>query len=645
MASSPTGVPTSWLNIRRFSTLLLVGIALYATTFPIYFAVHAGRSASELGRRTEHVNDLYGTLATRSRALSVAVRLTRRPIPADAAGRSRFASTLRSQVNAQGTRLSPGNFAEVPPSMRVALARVDDHVTRLQIMLLEYAALLELGRLPEAEARQADIDGVNLALQDDLALAQRLGLQDLVKNSSALRETGRLGVQGVLWWLAIGITVVGITLWVLWRRVNRPLRHLEAGLDRVARGDLDVRLPVLVDDELGRLLTHFNQMTEVLHRRAQDQGRFVAAGELIAGIAHEVNNPLMAISALVSNRLAEGEPVPAEVREELTQVLRQARRAGRLLSGLLRFVRPDSGRATTVDLNLITRESLDLISYRFQVEEVELDEGEPLVLPMVQGNPGKIEQVLVNLLSNAADALKEVAPPRLIRVRCNLEDEVVRVTIEDNGPGIKPQVAARLFYPFTSSKGDKGTGLGLYISREIAREAGGDLRLGTGSLGGACFVLTLLVARTADGAPQPAAAAGPTPESKAVPASRITDLAILVVDDEPAVRSPISRFLRRRGARVEEAGDGLAALDLLKSHEFDVILADVRMPRMDGVGLYLTIERTHPAMMGRVLFLSGDISQLQDLSLGRIPSNRMVIKPVELFTLEDAIADLLATAS
>ena len=143
------------------------------------------------------------------------------------------------------------------------------------------------------------------------------------------------------------VVLVPVILWLIHQRIERPLDRLEAGLARVADGDLSPRIEVERDDELGRLAGHFNQMTKVLRERAAEQGRFAAAGALLADVAHEVNNPLMAIGALAESRLAE-KGLSDEHREELDQILKQSRRAGKLLSGLLRFVRPPEGKQSAV---------------------------------------------------------------------------------------------------------------------------------------------------------------------------------------------------------------------------------------------------------------------------------------------------------
>src|SRR6058998_3159691 len=372
-------------------------------------------------------------------------------------------------------------------------------------------------------------------------------------------------------------------------------------------------------------------MTRVLRDRAEEQGRFAAAGELLAGVAHEVNNPLMAIAAHAENRVADP-AIAEEQRSEMQQILRQARRAAKLLRGLLRFVRATEREVGRVNLNDVVRSAMDLVSYRFGVDEIVVGGRlDPNLLP-VQGDAIKLEQVIVNLLSNAIDALRGSTPPRQLAVDTWFEDGRVSVAVTDNGRGVSADVVGRLFRPFATTKGRRGTGLGLYISRQVAREAGGDLVLDSsrGPGAGARFVLSLPVAAPIP--PEPAAAA---PEAGSAPAGgphrvveSLAGLRVLIVDDEEAVRRPMARFLGRRGAQVDEAPDGAEALARLGAQQPDVILVDLRMPRMSGVELYEQLEETRPELAARVLFLSGDISQLSEPGNTPVARERVLVKPV-----------------
>ena len=472
----------------------------------------------------------------------------------------------------------------------------------------------------------------------DTAGAARLARAELLARQRDLQEAVREVRRDTIAWLVVGLLFVPALTYVVRRRVWRPLRELEVGLAEVADGDLTVGVPVRGSDELGRLAEHFNAMTRVLRDRAEEQGRFAAAGELLAGVAHEVNNPLMAIAAHAENRLADP-AFEGEQRSEMTQILRQARRATKLLRGLLRFVRATEREVTNVNLNDVVRGGLDLLSYRFGVDEITVGGRLDANLPPVEGDAVKLEQVVVNLLANAIDSLRAVPPPRHLTVDTWVQDAQVSVAVGDNGRGVAPEIAPRLFRPFATTKGRRGTGLGLYISRQIAREAGGDLALTSPPGFGARFVLSLPVG------PVSPPATSPVPAAAQPAVGSLAGLRVLIVEDEEAVRRPMVRYLTRRGAEVDEAADGVEGLARLRAQAANVILADLRMPRMGGVELYSQLEEERPELAARVLFLSGDVSQLAQPGNTPVPRERVLVKPVELAELERRIIAFVRGAS
>src|SRR5712691_6631712 len=387
-------------------------------------------------------------------------------------------------------------------------------------------------------------------------------------------------------------------------------------------------------------------MTRVLRHRAEEQGRFAAAGELLAGVAHEVSNPLMAIAAHAENRLADPGVTPDQ-REEMQQVLRQAQRATKLLRGLLRFVRASERHVASVNLNDVVRSALDVVSYRFGVDEITVDGRLDPHLSPVRADAIRLEQVVVNLLANAIDVLRAVKPPRRLTVDSSGDQGDVCVAVADNGPGVAPEVVDRLFRPFVTTKGHRGTGLGLYMSRQIAREAGGDVTLvPQPDGGGARFLLRLPSAVGYGVAPEEAGAPadrdGGAGAGGAPRARRLAGLRILIVDDEAAIRRPMAKFLGRRGAQVYEAEDGAGALEWLQGQTADVILVDLRMPRMSGTELFAALEAAQPELAARVLFLSGDVAQLAEPGNTPVPRERVLVKPVELADLEARVAAFVA---
>ena len=452
-----------------------------------------------------------------------------------------------------------------------------------------------------------------------------------------LALTENLGSATAVVVVIVGAVLVPVALLIVRRRMWTPLTALERGIKQIAEGDLSIQVPVAHDDELGDVTTHFNHMTRVLRDRAEEQGRFAAAGELLGGVAHEVNNPLMAIASHAELRLTDTQ-IPAEQRNEMQNILRQAQRAAKLLRGLLRFVRAGEKRAAAVNMNDVVRSALDLVSYRFSIDEISIGGRLDPELPIVVGDANRLEQVIVNLLSNALDALRGVKPPRRLNVDSFIDDTGGRVcvTVTDNGPGIAPEIAQRLFRPFASTKGVRGTGLGLYISRQLVREAEGELDLVKRAEPGARFLVWLPCARASVLSAPVAVPQRTSPPLAATPS--LAGIRVLLVDDEELIRRPMGRFLIKRGAEITEAGDGQVALERLRAGlEPHVILADLRMPRMDGAEFYQRLQEERPALAERVLFLSGDITHLAGRGLAEVPRDRVLVKPVELAELERRI--------
>ena len=353
-------------------------------------------------------------------------------------------------------------------------------------------------------------------------------------------------------------------------------------------------------------LTHFvgvqRDITDELRLRDQlvNSERLSAVGELVAGVAHEINNPLQTIVGCVELMMEEGRDT-ALVRD-LALVRQEAARAGQIVRNLLAFVRRGSPDRKLVDLNDIVRAMADLREFHLAQRGVVLAvDLAPVRLPVI-ANRDEIQQIIINILLNGEHALLSsgTAAPRMA-ITTRAEGGLHVVQISDNGPGISAELKGRIFEPFfTTKEVGEGTGLGLSISIGIARAHGGALELCDPLEGtGACFRLSIpAVAPAADALPD---APAPPPIAASADARRA-----LVVEDEAPIRQLIVRLLQRKGYAVVEAPSRAAAHDALCGGPFDVVLCDVHLADGTGAAVVRDIRGIRPELAHRVIFVTGD---------------------------------------
>nr|MDP9323540.1 ATP-binding protein [Acidobacteriota bacterium] len=351
------------------------------------------------------------------------------------------------------------------------------------------------------------------------------------------------------------------------------------------------------------VITHFvgveRDTTDELKLRDQivHSERLSAIGELVAGVAHEINNPLQTIIGSVE-LLMEECTTPA-MQRDLELVRREAGRAGQIVRSLLSFVRRSTPDRKAVDLNEIIRATVELRQFYLQQNNftvsVELQPGAVQALV----NREEIQQIILNLVMNAEQAMELSGKGSRITLRSYTAGRDHVVEVLDDGPGIGLELRGRIFEPFfTTKEVGQGTGLGLSISHGIAAAHGGSLELGHTAGGGACFRLTL-----------PAyVEEPPRAPTTVLPERRTGDLRALIVDDELPIRRLLTRLLTRRGFEVAEAGSGEAALAIAGGGALSVVLCDVRMPGMSGTELYRELIEKDPALARSFVFITGDKS-------------------------------------
>jgi PAS domain S-box-containing protein len=361
--------------------------------------------------------------------------------------------------------------------------------------------------------------------------------------------------------------------------------------------------------------------------------RLAAAGQLVSGVAHELNNPLQSVVGYAELLLA-GER-RKEIREDLGQILSEASRATKIVHNLLTFVRRSSAaERAPAALNDIVKSAVALRSYEFTVANIAIEADYADNLPSVRVSREEIQQVLLNLLLNAEHALKTRGEGGVVRIRTMALDNNVVIDVHDDGPGVPANVAGQIFEPFFSTKEvGQGTGLGLAIALGIAEAHGGTLALADADQG-ARFRLTLPVAETKSVAT--------LSEAPSVALSSIAGQRALVADDEEPVRLLLRRLLTRRGFAVDLAADGLIAGKLLEQSRYDVVLCDVKMPNCGGFAVYDTLKRRQNEALERFVFISGDIlnADLHHLSdSGRVPLLR---KPFDAAKLDRVLDEVMA---
>ncbi len=334
------------------------------------------------------------------------------------------------------------------------------------------------------------------------------------------------------------------------------------------------------------------------HRQLVFQSEKLAAmGSLLAGVAHELNNPLSVISgqvALLRDSVKEG---PVAARAE--KISRATDRCARIIKNFLALARQRPTERQAVSLGEVVREAVELIAYQLRVDDVEVGFDLAQDVPRMSADPHQLHQLVVNLVSNAHHALRQTRPPRRIRLTTRLDSAQERVLLEvaDTGPGVPAAIQARIFEPFFTTKPPgEGPGLGLALCRGIVEEHGGSITLGNAPAGGALFVIALPLEQRPE-----AEAAAPAGEAPALRGQHV-----LVVDDEADVAETLADMLSADGHRVETAANGLRALEKLQDGGYDLILSDLKMPELDGPGLYRALVQRKSELARKVIFLTGD---------------------------------------
>ncbi|MDP2319292.1 MAG: response regulator [Acidobacteriota bacterium] len=377
--------------------------------------------------------------------------------------------------------------------------------------------------------------------------------------------------------------------------------------------------------------------------------KMAALGQTISGVAHELNNPLATILSW-AERLAERN-VDDKTRQGLEVILAESERAARIVRNLLTFARKRQTTRAMVDLNQVVRETLALRAYEQKVNNIQLVEALASGLPDVFADGHQIKQVLLNLLINAEQACIGAHGRGTIVVRTSHDTDRGSAVLEvnDDGPGIAEERQGRVFDPFfTTKEVGQGTGLGLTVAYAIVNEHSGRIWLESKPLGpkgraeaqsakaGTSFFVELPVSGQHLNAPAARAAQQP------ISLEAFKGLRVLVVEDEPALAVAVSEALEDAGFTVDRAGDGEEGLTRLTEARYDLIVCDLKMPRIDGMQFYRAMAAATPALARRVIFVTGDVAGTDAERFLEETACRWLSKPFRLGDLLRAARDTLS---
>ena len=400
--------------------------------------------------------------------------------------------------------------------------------------------------------------------------------------------------------------------------------------------DGTVRIEALVRDVSERKKLD-DETRDIYHQLLQAE-KMAALGQTISGVAHELNNPLATILSW-AERLTQKRTPDDSVRQGLETILGESERAARIVRNLLTFARKRQTTRAMVDVNQVVRETLALRAYEQRLNNITVIDALASGLPEVFADGHQLQQVLLNLVINAEQAMLSANGRGVLVVRTwhDQDQESVNLEISDDGPGIPDDLKEKIFDPFfTTKEVGKGTGLGLTVAYAIVQEHGGRIRIESKSGSGASFYVELPV-HGAKLSPAPAARSW-LPE----PLDHVAGAAILVVEDETALANALTDALGDAGYVVDRAANGEEALAKVRAQAFDLVICDLKMPRLDGQTFYRTLADRVPALAARMIFVTGDVAGTEAEAFLKESGCRWLAKPFRLGDLLRAVRDGLA---
>ena len=399
---------------------------------------------------------------------------------------------------------------------------------------------------------------------------------------------------------------------------------------------LELALDPMVDSEgktvgVVHILRDITESARLREQLLQSE-KMVAVGQLVSGVAHEINNPLTGVIGYAQLLLTQD--IGDKAKQDAEGIYREAERATRIVRHLLSFARKHQPERSRVDINAVIGEALELKAYDLKVNNIGVETDLCEDMPATTADPHQLQQVFLNLITNAEQAMMGENGAGLIKVSARFADGKIRISFADDGPGIPESIGSRIFDPFFTTKDvGKGTGLGLSVCFGVISEHGGQIWTQPTPGGGATMVVEL-----------PALEAEPAAPAAAKQNEQIRCRLgkILLVDDEAAVRDVLTKTLQQAGHTVETAQNGEVALGILKQKHFDCVVSDVKMPGMDGSMLHQAIMDFDPDLARHFIFISGDSVNPETRNYLSQVDNPSLTKPFDIEELQGVLQKVLA---
>ncbi|MCL4873688.1 response regulator [bacterium] len=383
---------------------------------------------------------------------------------------------------------------------------------------------------------------------------------------------------------------------------------------------------------VARDITHEKLLREqLLHSE-----KLSSLGKLVAGIAHELNNPLMGIMGFSQILMdTPGDKKLDDIKDKLRKIYHESLRTAKIVQNLLTFARAKKTEREYHSINEIIRHTIELREYSLKANNIQVALKLENGLPRTMVDLFQMQQVFINIINNAEDAMVAKKGKGKIEISTRVEGKRIVISFKDDGPGVSRDVIHKVFDPFFTTKDvGKGTGLGLSITHGIVTEHGGSIDITSPEEGGAVVTVELPVVEMA----QWVAKSGKPAEAGDVSAS---GKKVLIVDDEKSIRETLEDIFTREGFRVETARDGREALDILDKEKVALVVTDLKMPGYGGTDLYDNILKKHAYLKDKVIILTGDVFSQDAKDFLSGSGCPCVLKPFEPKRLIELARELL----